>query len=137
MAGVAFTAVLLSLYRPSVFLLLLAVFSFYQAFSGYRVLSGSCRTRVTTLQAIGVALAGQAGARLATHLRLPTSPATLLCQNHCPLCCAAHIPSCGFRRTPPPSTYAEVNVAPQRFAVRIHRRLPYGLAAISVASVWA
>jgi uncharacterized membrane protein len=39
MAGVALTAVLLSLYRPNLFLLLLAVFSFYQAFSGYRVLS--------------------------------------------------------------------------------------------------
>jgi uncharacterized membrane protein YfcA len=39
MAGVALTAVLLSLIRPNVFLLLLAVFSLYQAFSGYRVLS--------------------------------------------------------------------------------------------------
>src|SRR4029434_2865808 len=39
MAGVALTAVVLSLYRPNLFLLLLAVFSFYQAFSGYRVLS--------------------------------------------------------------------------------------------------
>ncbi len=39
MAGVALTAVLLSLYRPNLFLLLLAVFSFYQAFSGYRILS--------------------------------------------------------------------------------------------------
>lgn len=39
MAGVALTAVLLSLYGPNLFLLLLAVFSFYQAFSGYRVLS--------------------------------------------------------------------------------------------------
>jgi hypothetical protein len=39
MAIVAFTAVMLSLYRPNLFLLLLAVFSFYQAFSGYRVLS--------------------------------------------------------------------------------------------------
>jgi uncharacterized membrane protein len=39
MAIVAITAVALSLYRPNLFLLLLAVFSFYQAFSGYRVLS--------------------------------------------------------------------------------------------------
>jgi Predicted membrane protein (DUF2306) len=39
MAGVALSAVVLSLYRPNLFLLLLAVFSFYQAFSGYRVLS--------------------------------------------------------------------------------------------------
>jgi hypothetical protein len=37
MAGVALTAVLLSLYRPNLFLLLLAVFSSYQAFSGYRM----------------------------------------------------------------------------------------------------
>ena len=33
---------------------------------------------VTVLQAIGVALGGQAGARLAARLRLPTSPSTLL-----------------------------------------------------------
>src|SRR5262245_40352558 len=33
---------------------------------------------VTILRAIGMALGGQAGARLAAHLRLPTSPATLL-----------------------------------------------------------
>jgi uncharacterized membrane protein len=39
MAIVAITAVVLSLYRPNLFLLLLAVFSFYQAFSGYRVLA--------------------------------------------------------------------------------------------------
>jgi hypothetical protein len=39
MAGVALSAVVLSLSRPNLFLLLLAVFSFYQAFSGYRVLS--------------------------------------------------------------------------------------------------
>jgi transposase len=33
---------------------------------------------ITVLRAIGLALGGQAGARLAAHLRLPTSPATLL-----------------------------------------------------------
>ena len=33
---------------------------------------------ITLLRAIGVALGGNAGARLAAHLRLPTSPATLL-----------------------------------------------------------
>jgi transposase len=33
---------------------------------------------MTILQAIGLALGGQAGARLAARLRLPTSPATLL-----------------------------------------------------------
>jgi hypothetical protein len=33
---------------------------------------------VTALCAIGIALGGQAGARLAARLRLPTSPATLL-----------------------------------------------------------
>jgi transposase len=33
---------------------------------------------ITVLRAIGVALGGNAGARLAAHLRLPTSPATLL-----------------------------------------------------------
>jgi hypothetical protein len=38
MALVAATAVGLSLWRPRVFLTLLAVFSFYQAFAGYRVL---------------------------------------------------------------------------------------------------
>jgi transposase len=34
--------------------------------------------RVTALRAIGMALGGNAGARLAAHLRLPTSPSTLL-----------------------------------------------------------
>jgi hypothetical protein len=38
MALVATTAVVLSLWRPRIFLTLLAVFSFYQAFAGYRVL---------------------------------------------------------------------------------------------------
>src|SRR5262245_66223594 len=38
MAVVALTAVVLSLWRPRVFLTPLAVFSFYQAFAGYRVL---------------------------------------------------------------------------------------------------
>ena len=33
---------------------------------------------ITVLRAIGVALGGNAGARLAAQLRLPTSPATLL-----------------------------------------------------------
>jgi transposase len=33
---------------------------------------------ITVLRAIGVALGGNAGARLAAHLRLPTSPSTLL-----------------------------------------------------------
>jgi transposase len=33
---------------------------------------------ITVLRAIGLALGGQAGARLAAHLRLPASPATLL-----------------------------------------------------------
>ena len=39
MAVVASTAVLLALWRPQIFLALLAVFSFYQAFTGYRALS--------------------------------------------------------------------------------------------------
>ncbi len=38
MAGVAATALVLGFYRPILFLALLAVFSFYLAFSGYRVL---------------------------------------------------------------------------------------------------
>lgn len=38
MALVAATAVVLGLWRPNVFLTLLALFSFYMAFSGYRVL---------------------------------------------------------------------------------------------------
>jgi uncharacterized membrane protein len=38
MAAVAATALVLSLYRPVLFLTLVAVFSFYMAFSGYRVL---------------------------------------------------------------------------------------------------
>ena len=38
MAVVASTAVVLGLWRPQIFLTLLAVFSFYQAFSGYRTL---------------------------------------------------------------------------------------------------
>ncbi len=33
---------------------------------------------ITVLRAIGLALGGQAGARLAAYLRLPTNPATLL-----------------------------------------------------------
>ncbi len=39
MAAVAATAVVLAVWRPVVFLALLAVFSFYNAFSGYRALS--------------------------------------------------------------------------------------------------
>jgi len=39
MAVVASTAVVLALWRPQIFLALLAVFSFYLAFTGYRVLS--------------------------------------------------------------------------------------------------
>ncbi len=39
MAVVASTAVVLALWRPQIFLALLAVFSFYQAFTGYRALS--------------------------------------------------------------------------------------------------
>lgn len=38
MAAVALTAVVLAVWRPVVFLALLAVFSFYSAFSGYRAL---------------------------------------------------------------------------------------------------
>ena len=38
MAVVAATALVLGLWRPQIFLALLAVFSFYMAFSGYRVL---------------------------------------------------------------------------------------------------
>lgn len=38
MAVVASTAVVLALWRPQIFLALLAVFSFYMAFAGYRVL---------------------------------------------------------------------------------------------------
>jgi len=39
MAVVASTAVILALWRPQIFLALLAVFSFYMAFTGYRALS--------------------------------------------------------------------------------------------------
>jgi hypothetical protein len=39
MAVVGSTAVVLALWRPQIFLALLAVFSFYMAFSGYRALS--------------------------------------------------------------------------------------------------
>ena len=39
MAVVASTAVVLAIWRPQIFLALLAVFSFYQAFTAYRVLS--------------------------------------------------------------------------------------------------
>ncbi|MGH9580610.1 MAG: DUF2306 domain-containing protein [Terriglobales bacterium] len=39
MAVVALTAVVLAFYRPVIFLALIAVFSFYFAFTGYRVLS--------------------------------------------------------------------------------------------------
>jgi predicted membrane protein DUF2306 len=39
MAVLASTAVVLALWRPQIFLALLAVFSFYQAFTGYRALS--------------------------------------------------------------------------------------------------
>lgn len=39
MAVVAATAVVIALWRPKIFLALLAVFSFYMAFSGYRALS--------------------------------------------------------------------------------------------------
>src|SRR5499426_2158132 len=38
MAAVAATAVVMALWRPKIFLALLAVFSFYMAFSGYRTL---------------------------------------------------------------------------------------------------
>jgi hypothetical protein len=33
---------------------------------------------ITVLQAVGLALGGKAGARLAAHLRLPTSPSTMV-----------------------------------------------------------
>jgi transposase len=36
------------------------------------------RRLITILRAVGMALGGKAGARLAAHLRLPTSPATVL-----------------------------------------------------------
>src|SRR5437867_12217898 len=39
MAVVAATAVVMALWRPQIFLALLAVFSFYMAFAGYRTLS--------------------------------------------------------------------------------------------------
>src|SRR2546425_1221224 len=39
MAGVAATAIVLAVWKPVVFLALLAVFSFYSAFYGYRALS--------------------------------------------------------------------------------------------------
>src|SRR2546428_5038666 len=39
MAGVAATAIVLAVWKPVVFLALLAVFSFYSAFHGYRALS--------------------------------------------------------------------------------------------------
>ena len=45
-AVVASTAVVLGLFRPQIFLVLLAVFSFYQAFSGYRALSRKRPLRV-------------------------------------------------------------------------------------------
>jgi len=38
MATVALTAIIIAAYRPIIFLLLVAVFSFYSAFTGYRVL---------------------------------------------------------------------------------------------------
>ena len=47
MAVVASTAVVLALWRPQIFLALLAVFSFYLAFTGYRVLSRKRPTQGT------------------------------------------------------------------------------------------
>jgi len=38
MAVVAFTAIVMAIYRPVLFLALVAIFSFYSAFAGYRVL---------------------------------------------------------------------------------------------------
>jgi len=38
MAVMAFTAVIVAAYRPNIFLLLIAIFSFYMALTGYRVL---------------------------------------------------------------------------------------------------
>ncbi len=70
MAVVALTAVLLSLYRPNLFLLLLAVFSFYLALSGYRVLSrkfARAGERATTLDWSATALTSAASAGLVVY----------------------------------------------------------------------
>ena len=57
MAVVSLTAVVLSLLRPGLFLLLVAVFSFYLAFTGYRVLyRKTTRHRANVLDWVGAAL---------------------------------------------------------------------------------
>ncbi len=57
MAIVALTAVVLSLLRPGVFLLLVAIFSFYLAFTGYSVLYRKTpRHRATLLDWVGTVL---------------------------------------------------------------------------------
>jgi transposase len=73
------------------------------------------RRLVTALRAIGMALGGQAGARLAARLRLPTSPATLLRL---------------VRAAPSPQTPALQAVGVDEWAWRRHR---YGTILVNLA----
>jgi hypothetical protein len=58
MGGVAATALPMSLYRPVLFLAMVAVFSFYAAFSGYRVLKLKALARGGKAEAIDWIAAG-------------------------------------------------------------------------------
>ena len=62
MAAVATTAIVMALYRPIVFLALVAIFSFYFVFRGYRnILRKNQRAEVMDWMAALVALAGSLG----------------------------------------------------------------------------
>lgn len=71
MGGVAATALPMALYRPVLFLALVAIFSFYLAFSGYRVLKlkdlvrGDRAKAIDWIAAVGSFLAGASLAILA------------------------------------------------------------------------
>ncbi len=85
MAVVAVTAIILALYRPILFLALVAVFSFYAAFSAYRVLFHKNLTKgekvtwpdwvaaiVTFISSLALALLGVFFPAAVQHLTIPS-----------------------------------------------------------------
>jgi uncharacterized membrane protein len=74
MGGVAATAIPMALYRPVLFLALVAVFSFYLAFSGYRILrlkdlASGGRATFTDWAAAGITFASSLALALLAWLR--------------------------------------------------------------------
>jgi uncharacterized membrane protein len=84
MAVVTSTALLLAIWRPILFLALVAIFSFYSAFRGYRVLGQKDRVRGGTVKALdwlaagltaaaslGLAVLGALRPAMVSHLGIP------------------------------------------------------------------